>query len=478
MSTETLARWQFATTTVLHFVVVPLSIGLCVLVAVLQTIAWRTENPAWERAARLYGRLLLVTFTLGVVTGIVQEFQFGMNWSSYSRFVGDIFGAPLAMEALIAFFLESTFLALWAFGRELLRPGVRVAAIWLAAVGTVASAYFILAANSWMQHPVGWHYDPVTNRAELTSIVAVLTNSTQLVTFPHVILGTGVTVGAIVLGVSAWHLRRAPRTDGVTDPVHGRLAVAGAAVVLLSALATSGVGHLQGEVMTTQQPMKMAAAEALWTTTSHAPFSLFAVGDPANNRNIVDITIPDGLSLLATGRPGGTVQGITDVQAAESAAFGAGSYTPTVWVEYWTFRLMIGFGVLAMGLAALVLVQARRGRLRRSPLLLRAATWGVVLPILANSSGWIFTEVGRQPWLVYGVLKTASGVSAGVGRAAVGGTLVGSALLYGVAFVLAGRFFVRIARIGTDVDTPSADPDGGTGLPRPDADPAVPALVD
>src|SRR6476469_5478183 len=213
MDVTTLARWQFATTTVYHYLIVPLSIGLTALVAVMQTLAYRNRSTevgdTWDRAARFYGRIMLVLFALGIVTGIVQEFQFGMNWSAYSRFVGDIFGAPLAMEGLIAFFLESTFLGLWIFGRDLLSPKMHAATIWLAAIGTVISAYFILAANSFMQHPVGLVYNPVNRRLELTSIWRVLTNSTQLVTFPHTVLGALLAAGALLVTVSMWHLRKA-----------------------------------------------------------------------------------------------------------------------------------------------------------------------------------------------------------------------------------------------------------------------------
>ncbi|HVQ91701.1 MAG TPA: cytochrome ubiquinol oxidase subunit I [Mycobacteriales bacterium] len=455
MTATTLARWQFATTTVYHFLIVPLSIGLTVLVAVMQTMAYRkrgTEAGAsWDRAARFYGRIMLVLFALGVVTGIVQEFQFGMNWSAYSRFVGDIFGAPLAMEGLVAFFLESTFLGLWIFGRGLLSARVHLASIWLAAIGTVVSAYFILAANSFMQHPVGLRYDAERARVELTSIWAVLTNSTQLVTFPHTILAAFLTAGALLVSVSAWHLRR----GGMTDPLHRRVAALGLGVVLVSVLGVSVSGHLQGQIMTEQQPMKMAAAEALWDGRSHAGFSLFAYGDVSQGRNKVDLNIPDGLSILATNRPGGQVAGINDVQAAEVAAYGPGDYRPVVGLAYWSFRLMIGFGLLAGLLAALLVVQWRRGRLPASRRLLRAATWIVALPLLANSAGWIFTETARQPWLVYGLLRTQDGISPNVSAAAVGSTLVGFTLLYGVLGVICYRLARRIARAGPDPAEPA-----------------------
>ena len=452
-----LARWQFATTTLYHFLLVPLTIGLTVLVATMQTLAYRRRGTAagedWQRATAFWGRIMLVIFALGVVTGIVQEFQFGMNWSAYSRFVGDIFGAPLAMEGLIAFFLESTFLGLWIFGRGLLSPRVHLATIWLAAAGTTISAYFILAANSFMQHPVGLVYNAERNRVELTSIWKVLTNSTQLVTFPHTLLAAFMTAGAILLSVSAYHLRR----DGDSaDPVHRRIIGMSLGVVIASVIGVSLVGHVQGQIMTDQQPMKMAAAEALWDTTSGAPFSLFAYGDVSAGQNKINISIPDGLSILASNDPNATVEGINDVQAAEVAAYGPGSYVPVVWLAYWSFRLMIGLGVLAGLIAVAAAVQRRRGKLSSSPRLLRIATWTVALPLAANSMGWLFTETARQPWLVYGLLRTSDGISTTVSAGFVLFTLVLFTGLYGLLGVICFRIVRRIAIAGP---APGAPPD-------------------
>jgi len=460
----TLARWQFATTTVYHFLIVPISIGLTALVAVMQTLAYRRRGTpvgeTWDRAARFWGRIMLVLFALGVVTGIVQEFQFGMNWSRYSRFVGDIFGAPLAMEGLIAFFLESTFLGLWIFGRDLLKPKVHLATIWLAAIGTTVSAYFILAANSFMQHPVGLVYDPAKHRVELTSIWKVLFNSTQLVTFPHTILAAFMTAAALLVSISAYHLRRQREA---TDGVHRKVAAMAVGVLLVAAVGVSLVGHVQGQIMTKQQPMKMAAAEALWDTESHADFSLFAYADldaghGNQGKNRINISIPDGLSILATDHPGGTVQGINQVAAAEAASHGGSraSYIPVVWLAYWSFRLMIGFGVLAVLLALAMAVQWRRRKLLQSGRLLRVVTWAVGLPLLANTFGWLFTETARQPWLVYGLLKTKDGVSPNVGTGFTLATLIGFTALYGVLGVICFRMVQRIAKQGPD--EPAAPP--------------------
>ena len=461
MSTESLARWQFAITTVYHYLIVPMTIGLSVLVAAFQTAHYRTGKPEWDAAARFYGKLMIVSFTLGVATGIVQEFQFGMNWSDYSRFVGDVFGAPLAMEALVAFFLESTFLGLWVFGRDRLSPRQHLAAIWLLASGTVASAYFILAANSWMQHPVGWAFDPVSGRAELTSIWAVLTNITQLVTFPHTVLAAFMTGGGVVLGISAWHLRRGV-TSHPDGPMHLRMhratLRASAAVVLVAGIGVSAVGHLQGQVMTDQQPMKMAAAEALFETRSRAPFSLFTIGNEKDLSSRFEVSIPYGLSLLAENDPKAEVLGIRDLQADSESRFGEGDYVPSIWLAYWAFRLMIGLGVVSMLLATVVLWRQRRGRNLGDGRLLKIAGWAALLPFAANAAGWIFTETARQPWLVYGVLKTEDGLSPGVSTTEVASTLIGSTLLYAGLGFIAVRIFLKISRQGPITPASDADP--------------------
>ncbi|MEU8404441.1 cytochrome ubiquinol oxidase subunit I [Nonomuraea sp. NPDC048892] len=436
-----LSRWQFGVTTVYHFLFVPLTIGLSIIVAGLQTAWHRTKKPEYLRLTRFWGRLFLINFAMGVVTGIVQEFQFGMNWSDYSRFVGDVFGAPLAMEGLMAFFLESTFLGLWIFGWDRLPPRVHLATIWVAAIGTNISAYFILAANSWMQHPVGYRISD--GRAELTDIWAVLTNSTTLVTFPHVIFGAFLTAAAFVLGVSAWFLLK--KRDTPLFRTSARLALV---VALVSAVGVSFSGHWQAQIMTEQQPMKMAAAEALWEDESSAGFSLFAVGDVENGRNHVNLQIPYGLSLLATNTVDGRVEGINDIQARYQALYGPGDYRPVVGLAYWSFRLMIGFGALSALLAAAGLWLTRRGRLPAGRWAYRLAIAGIGLPFLANTLGWIFTEMGRQPWTVFGLMRTAAAVSPTADVASVAITLVGFTLVYAVLAVIEVRLLVKFIRIG------------------------------
>ncbi len=438
MTALLLARWQFAVVTIFHFFFVPITIGLGMVVAVMQTLAYRRRDPAWEQLTWFFGRLFLINLAVGVVTGIVLEFQFGMNWSSYSVFVGNIFGAPLAIEGLLAFFLESTFVGLWIFGRGRLSPRVHLATIWLTSGGTILSAFFILAANSWMQHPVG--YQVVHGKAVLTDFWAVLANSTLWAAFLHTVTAAFVTAGMLVLAVCAWQIRK-----DRDRPAFIRAARLTVALSLVSVLLTSVAGDIQGRLMDTQQPMKMAAAEALYHTSRGASFSLLTIGN-LSGKPLLQIRLPHVLSLIATLSWNGTVQGIDQVQAAEAAAHGPGSYVPVIWATYWSFRVMVGMGVLLILLTAWGTWLARRNRIDRSPWFLRAALVGVALPFVANTTGWTFTELGRQPWVVYGVLKTVTGVSPGVGTADVATTLAIFVVVYTVLGVVDATLMLRSAR--------------------------------
>jgi cytochrome d ubiquinol oxidase subunit I len=443
MNALDLARWQFGITTVYHFIFVPLTIGLSFVVAGMQTAWVRTGDERYLRMTKFWGKLFLINFAMGVVTGIVQEFQFGMNWSDYSVFVGDIFGAPLAIEGLLAFFLESTFLGLWIFGWDRLPKRLHLMTIWLAAIGTMLSAYFILAANSWMQHPVGYEINEATGRAELKDFGAVLTNSTAIGAFAHTITAAFVTAGIFVVAISAWQLGR-NRSPEVFRPSMKAALV----TVLVASVGVLVSGDLQARLMTEQQPMKMAAAEALWETASPASFSLFTIGTLDGSAEVWSIRVPGLLSFMATGHWDGTVEGIDDVQAAEEQAFGPGDYRPNVPVTYWTFRFMVGFGLL-MGLLSLIgLWVFRRGRTPTSRWFYRAAIASLALPTLANSVGWIFTEMGRQPWAVYGVLTTADGVSPTVSAGTVLTSMIVFTLLYGALAVVDGILMYRYAKAG------------------------------
>lgn len=450
-----LARLQFSSTTLFHFIFVPLSIGLAMWVAICQTAHYRTGKEEWDRAARFWGKLFLVSFALGVATGIVQEFQFGMNWSGYSRYVGDVFGAPLAMEALVAFFLESTFLGLWIFGRGRLSPKLHLASIWMVAIGSMMSAYFILAANSWMQHPVGYEINETTGRAEMTSIWEVLTNTTTLWAFPHTILAAWATGAMVVVAVSAWHLRK-----GSHRMMMGKSLKIGLAVALVATTATAGIGHFQGMHLVDEQPMKMAAAEALFETKEPAPFSIFATGDwtPNPERTNVDIQVPKLLSFLAQGNFTEEVKGINELNEQYRAQYGPGEYAPVVGVTYWSFRIMVGAGTVIILLAGWLLWRMRKvapsGVGRRWLVLLVPAA---ALPFVANFAGWIFTEMGRQPWVVQGLLKTEDAISPSTSALEVGLTLVGFTLIYTILGIIGYRLFARLARKGPD------EPDSAEG---------------
>jgi len=448
-----LARWQFGITTVYHFLFVPLTIGLSALVAVLQTMWMRTGKEHYLRATKFWGKLFLINFAMGVVTGIVQEFQFGMNWSDYSRFVGDIFGAPLAIEGLLAFFLESTFLGLWIFGWDRLPKGLHLAAIWLVAIGTQLSAYFILAANSWMQHPVGYRIDEAQGRAELTDFGAVLTQNTAVAAYLHTVTAAFLTAGAFMIGISAWHLGRRAHLDVFRPSL--RLALW---VTLVAGIGTVVTGDLQAKIMTDQQPMKMAAAEALYETDAPASFSIFTIGSLDGSEEIWSLRIPNMLSFLAEYDPDARVEGINDLQREYEATYGAGDYSPNIPVAYWGFRLMIGFGALSTLVALVGLWLTRRGRLPEARWPWRLAMWGIVLPLLANSVGWIFTEMGRQPWTVFGVLQTPSSVSPGVGTGEVATSLTVLTLLYGVLAVVEVGLLARYVKAGPPEPEPAERP--------------------
>ena len=449
-----LARWQFAITTVYHFLFVPITIGVTALIAVMQTFWHRTGDDRWLRLTKFFGKLFMINFALGLVTGIVQEFQFGMNWSLYSRFVGDIFGAPLAFEALLAFFLESTFLGLWIFGWDRLPKKLHLATIWLVHLGTVFSAFFILAANSFMQNPVGYTFNAQTNRAELDDFAAVLFNKVQLATFPHVVLGAYMTAGAFVMGIALYHLRKQALDHGPDIAMYRKAVRFGAVVALVASIGVLVSGDVQGKVMTEVQPMKMAAAEGLYETRANAPFSILTIGslDGSNAKPILEV--PGLLSFLGTGSFTAEIQGINDIQAAETAKYAANpltastSYVPVIWMTYWNFRLMMGAGFLTMLFAAMALWKTRGQGVVTSSMWKHIAIWTPLLPVLANSFGWIFTEVGRQPWIVNGLMTTQTGVSTTVDAASVWISMIVYTVLYGVLAVVELKLLLRYIKPG------------------------------
>jgi cytochrome bd ubiquinol oxidase subunit I len=479
METVDLARWQFAITTVYHFVFVPLTIGLAPLVAIMQTAWLRTGKDHWLRLTKFFGKLLLVNFAVGVVTGIVQEFQFGMNWSEYSRFVGDVFGAPLAIEGLAAFFLESTFLGLWIFGWDKLPRRIHAACIWLVAIGTNLSAAFILAANSWMQHPVGASFNPETGRAELEDFGAVLTNNTLWAAYTHAIATSMLVAGTFVAGIAGWLMVREVRRGqrDLARTVYRPAAILGLVTIMLSGAGVAASGDWQAKVMFEQQPMKMAAAEGLCRTEDGAAFSILTVGDLSNScEGVVHLLEVPGLtSFLATGDFDGTVDGVPELQEYLAQRYGevdeAGNpidYSPNLALTYWSFRLMIGFGMFSMALGAVGLwVLRRRGSVTGSRWFARLCMFSMPMPFLGASFGWIFTETGRQPWVVApnldGVdrvrLLTDQGVSASVSSAEVIGSLLVFTGLYTVLAIVWYRLLSTYARHGAPEVEPPPDVD-------------------
>lgn len=486
------ARWQFGITTVYHYLFVPLTIGLSALVAVLQTAWVRTGRQHYLQATKFWGKLFLINIAMGVVTGIVQEFQFGMNWSDYSRFVGDVFGAPLAFEALIAFFFESTFIGLWIFGWDRLPRRIHLACIWIVSLGTMLSAYFILAANSWMQHPVGFRINEESGRAEMTDFAQMLFQNTTLVVVFHTLTAAFLTAAAFMAGIACYHLARRKHVKVMRTSL--RLALTTAVVF---GIGTAVSGDQLGKVMFEQQPMKMAAAEALWDKDAPAPFSLFAYGDVEKGHNTVAVEVPGLLSYLAHGDFSTEVPGINDLDQAAQEKYGPGDYRPNIPVAYWGFRWMIGFGMTSFAFGAvglwltrrrfwlasehrtgedeaphLMLTKNHRLGERSGPWFWRIGLLTMGFPLIANSWGWIFTETGRQPWVVYGLLKTESAVSPGVSTGEVLTSLIVFTVLYGVLAVVEVRLLLKYAKAGPAELTPAdlrdpgkddSDSDPGSG---------------
>lgn len=420
-----LARWQFGITTIYHFIFVPLTLGLSVLVALMQTFWYRTGNEDYKRLTKYFGKLFVINFTLGVVTGIVQEFQFGMNWSAYSRFVGDIFGIPLAIEALTAFFVESTFLGLWLFGWDRLGKGVHLACIWAVAIATNLSAIWILMANAWMQVPVGYHL--ANGRAELSDFVAILLNERLWVQMPHTITGGFVTGGLFVLGISCWMMLRRQQVD-----IFRKTAQIALVFTTVASLITATTGHTQAQDTVKYQPMKTAAMEGLWETEKPASFSMFAMIDQENRTSVREVRIPFLLSVLSHNNLTGEVRGMNELQAQMEAKHGPGNYIPPVALVYWSFRIMVGLGFLFIMFCFTGLFLWWRDQLHLAGWYHRSALFLLFMPFLANSTGWMLAEMGRQPWVVYGLLLTKDGVSPIVTSPMIWVTMGGFTLIYGL----------------------------------------------
>ncbi|MFD1179492.1 cytochrome ubiquinol oxidase subunit I [Paenibacillus puldeungensis] len=457
-----LARLQFAVTTIFHFFFVPLSIGLVLLIAIMETMYVVKGKEEYKQMAKFWGKLFLINFAVGVVTGILQEFQFGMNWSDYSRFVGDVFGAPLAVEALFAFFMESTFIGLWIFGWDRLSKRVHLLCAWLVAVGTTVSAFWILAANSFMQRPVGFAVN--NGRAEMNDFFALITNGQLMVEFPHTVLGAFATGSFLIAGVSAYKLLR--RQDAAFFKKSFTVAIV---VALIASVGTALFGHQQAQYLVKTQPMKMAASEGLWGKSGDpAPWTVYAHIDSNDQKNNFEIKIPYLLSFLSYSKFSGEVKGIKELNAEYQQKYGPGDYIPPVRTTFWSFRIMVAAGSLMILLGLYGAYLAWRKKLDKPHnWFYRAMLWSISLPVIANTSGWIMTEIGRQPWTVFGLMQTKDSVSPSVTGGQILFSLIAFTAIYAALGSVLVYLFVKVIKKGpnakNDQKDVSADPFGKEG---------------
>jgi len=448
MDAVALSRLQFALTTIYHWLFVPLTLGLGWFVAFMQTRYYQTKDETWHKMSKFWGKLFLINFAIGVVTGIVQEFQFGMNWSEYSRYVGDIFGAPLAIEALLAFFMESTFLGIWIFGEGKVPEKVHLAAIWLAAIGSNLSALFILLANGFMQFPgpegYVWKYAADGSRVELINFFALVGNPKGWIFFWHTVSDGLAMAAFFILAVSAYHLLRKQYVE-----VYKRSFKIAAVVGLVASVLIFLGGHTMGQYMKEVQPMKLAALEAIWETEQPAAFSLLTIGDMSGKKEVWSIHIPYAMSFLACNNFTCEVQGVNDLQEEAVAKYGPGDYIPLMVVTYWTFRIMMAFGFVMMAIAAFLVFKINKDDfvdakwMKYIPAML-------ILPYLANASGWILTEMGRQPWIVYGLLKVEDAISPNLTLVDLWISLIGYTVVYGSLAVAMVYLMKKYAIAGPD----------------------------
>lgn len=456
MDTLVLARLQFASTTIFHYFFVPVSIGLALLIAIMQTMYYFKGDEVYKKMTKFWGTLLLINFAVGVVTGILQEFQFGMNWSTYSRFVGDVFGPSLAIEGLLAFFLESTFLGIWVFGWNRLSKRVHLLSIWLVAIGTILSALWILSANSFMQNPVGFEF--VDGRAQMNSFSELLLNPHLWSQFPHVLLTSIVTGSFLVAGISAWKMLKRQNLDMFVRSF--KISISLGAVVAFLTLFT---GHLQAQYIVEAQPMKLAAAEAQWNTSEDpAPFTLVASIDTDNKANNFELQIPYMLSFFAFDEFSGSLEGLNELQAKYEAEYGPGNYIPPVKTLFWSFRAMVGAGSVMILFGLYGIYALRKDVLLEKTWYLKTMVWAIALPFIANTTGWLMTELGRQPFVVFGLMKTEDAVSPSVTAGEMLFSLISFNTLYAILAAITIYLFVRhIKKTNFDekpTPTKSSDP--------------------
>ncbi len=434
MDVVMLSRLQFAAATMFHFLFVPLTLGLSVLIAIMETLYVRTGDEDYRRMAKFWGKLFLINFAIGVVTGITLEFQFGTNWSRYSAYVGDIFGSLLAIEATVAFFLESTFVAVWHFGWKKLSPKAHCLSIWLVALAGSLSAVWIIIANTWMQYPVGYEINEVTGRAELTDFMAVITQPFALIQILHTLAAAYCLGAFFVMGVSAYHLLRKQNTRLFLKSFRMALYFG-----LIFSIGVALMGDFSGQQVASKQPSKLAALESHWETQTNAPLVMFFIPDEKNERNLYEFgSIPGGLSLLAFHSTKAEVTGLKDIPPDER---------PPVMITWLAFRVMVALGFLFLLLTGVGWL--RRNKLESSPWYLRTMLFAIPLPYLAIEAGWVVTEVGRQPWIVYKLMKTSDAVSP-IATSQVLPSLIGFILVYSLLGCAAYYLIFKFARKGPE----------------------------
>jgi cytochrome d ubiquinol oxidase subunit I len=430
MDVVLLSRLQFATATMFHFLFVPFTLGLSFLVAYMETKYVRTGDETYLRMTKFWGKLFLINFALGVVTGITLEFQFGTNWSRYSAYVGDIFGSLLAIEATVAFFLESTLIGVWIFGWRKLSKKAHAAVMWLVAFAGTLSAVWILIANAWMQNPVGFAIR--NGRAELVDFTAILFQKFAILKFIHTVSAAYVLSAFFVMGVSAYHLLQKKNIEFFTRSFRIALVFG-----LIFSFIVTIVGDLNGVIVAEKQPTKLAAMESLWETTTRAPVYLFALPDEKNEKNKIEIgAIPGLLSLLVFHDTDAEVRGLKAFPREER---------PPVLITSFAFKGMVGLGFYFP--LVTIIGWFKRKRLVDSPNYLKLMLLSIPLPYIAIELGWIVAEVGRQPWIVYGLFKTSDAASP-VASSQVLTSLIAFILVYGLLGAVGFYLIFKNARKG------------------------------
>jgi len=430
-----LSRWQFATTTIYHFFFVPVTLGLAMFLAILETKYVISGEEIYKKMTKFWGKIFLINFAIGIVTGIVQEFHFGLNWSEYARFMGDIFGAPLAIEGLMAFFLESTFIGVWIFGWDKLSKKGHLAAAWMVAIGSNLSALWILIANSFMQNPVG--YAIRNGRAEMTDFGALIGNPNVWYQFPHVVT-SGIAVGGfLIMGFSAWHLLKNKPGNNEFFKLSFKWA---ASFALVGSILVGLIGHAQGQFLAVSQPLKIAAMEGHWETEEPASFSVIAIVDQEKQENTWEIKVPKFLSLMLFNDLTSEFKGLIDLQAEEVAKYGPGDYIPPVIISYWSSRTMIGIGLLMVLLASFAVWWSFRDKLEKQKWFLKIMVPAGLLPTIAITAGWIIAETGRWPWIVHGLQKIEDAVSPNITP----GNIIFSLVSFVVLYTILGYIGVKL----------------------------------